>query len=72
MSAQAMVWYDDKTRPVRGASKRAQELWREQLLVLNEKPVMEETEYDERLGEWDGDEYNGWRFITYEVPSENG
>ena len=26
---------------------------------------MAETEYDERFGEWDGDEYNGWRFITY-------
>lgn len=26
---------------------------------------MAETHYDERLGEWDGDEYNGWRFVTY-------
>lgn len=25
---------------------------------------------DERLGEWDGDEYNGWRFFPYEVEEE--
>ena len=27
-------------------------------------------EYTEPLGEWDGDEYNGWRFIPYEVKEE--
>ena len=33
---------------------------------------MSESDYDERFGEWDGDEYNGWRFIRYEIPGENG
>lgn len=27
---------------------------------------MSEEEFDESLGEWDGDEFNGWRFIYYE------
>ena len=27
---------------------------------------MAEMDYDERLGEWDGDEFNGWRFIPYD------
>ena len=27
--------------------------------------------YDQSLGEWDGDEYNGWRFTPYIVPVEN-
>ena len=36
------------------------------------KSVMSEHEYDESLGEWDGDEFNGARFILYEVPDENG
>jgi len=26
--------------------------------------------YDDSFGEWDGDEYNGWRFVEYEVPGE--
>jgi len=26
---------------------------------------MSEEEFDESLGEWDGDEFNGWRFIYY-------
>ena len=34
------------------------------------KPVMADTQT--HLGEWDGDELNGWRFIPYEVPGENG
>ena len=29
-------------------------------------------EYTEPLGEWDGDEYNGWRFCKYEEPGQNG
>ena len=30
------------------------------------------AETETHLGEWDGDEFNGWRFIPYEVPGENG
>tara|TARA_A100001015_G_scaffold230157_1_gene260352 strand:+ start:300 stop:770 length:471 start_codon:yes stop_codon:yes gene_type:complete len=26
----------------------------------------------ESSGEWDGDEYNGWRFCKYEEPGQNG
>ena len=40
--------------------------------TLTKKPVMADSDYDEALGEWDGDEFNGWRFIPYEVPGENG
>lgn len=36
----------------------------------SKKPVMDDTHYDELLGEWDGDEFNGWRFIPYEVAQE--
>ena len=31
---------------------------------------MAETDYDESLGEWDGDEFNGWRFIRYDAEDE--
>ena len=34
------------------------------------KPVMADSDYDEALGEWDGDESNGWRFIPYEVEDD--
>ena len=36
--------------------------------ALHKKPVMAETET--HLGEWDGDEFNGWRFIPYGVEEE--
>ena len=48
MSAPAC--YDDKTRPVRGASKRAQELWRKQLQVQEEEA--DEVEVEENDEEW--------------------
>lgn len=31
---------------------------------------MADTNYDEQLGEWDGDEFNGWRFIPYKVEDQ--
>ena len=31
---------------------------------------MADVDYDERLGEWDGDEFNGWRFIRYDAEDE--
>ena len=37
----------------------------ESTVSRSKKPVMADTET--RLGEWDGDEYNGWRFIPYQV-----
>ena len=45
-----MAWYDDKTRPVRGASKRAQELWRAQLQEQEAEEV--EVEVEENDEEW--------------------
>jgi len=40
--------------------------------IESKKSLMADIDYDERLGEWDGDDFNGWRFILYEVPGENG
>lgn len=34
------------------------------------KPVMADSDYDEALGEWDGDAYNGARWIPYEVEDD--
>jgi hypothetical protein len=48
MSAQTIAWYDDTTRPVRGASKRAQELWRKQL----QEQETEGIEVEENDEEW--------------------
>ena len=32
---------------------------------------MADTDYDEALGEWDGDAYNGWRFIPYALEDDD-
>lgn len=34
------------------------------------KPVMADSDYDEALGEWDGDAYHGARWIPYEVEDD--
>ena len=38
--------------------------------IESKKSLMADTDYDERLGEWDGNEFNGWRFIRYDVEDE--
>jgi hypothetical protein len=40
----------------------------ESTVSRSKKPVMADSET--LLGEWDGDEFNGWRFIPYEVEEE--